>query len=171
MITVDYARTMSAYNRWMNERLYATCAALSDDERKADRGAFFHSIHGTLNHILLADRVWMGRFTNQPFAIKSLDQELYSDFAELSDERRKTDKDIAVWADNLTDDALAAPLNYTSQLAPKPRSYPLWVALTHLFNHQTHHRGQITTLLSQTGQDMGVTDLIRLPELVSGELV
>lgn len=171
MITVEYARTMSAYNRWMNDRLYETCANLSDKERKADRGAFFRSIHGTLNHILLADRVWMGRFTQQPFAINSMDQELYSDFTELLDERRKTDHAIADWADGLTNDALAARLDYTSQVAPKPRSYPLWVAVTHLFNHQTHHRGQITTLLSQAGQDMGVTDLMWLPGVASGELV
>lgn len=171
MITVDYVRTMSAYNRWMNERLYATCATLSDEERKADRGAFFRSIHGTLNHILLADRVWMGRFTSEPFAIKSLDQELYSDYSELTVEREKTDNDIAAWANSLTEDALATRLNDTRQATPKPRSYPLWVALTHLFNHQTHHRGQITTLLNQAGQDMGVTDLIRLPALVSSELV
>lgn len=170
MITVAYARTMSAYNRWMNDRLYETCAALSDEERKADRGAFFRSIHGTLNHILLADRVWMGRFTNEPFPIKSLDQELYSDFAELLEERRRTDTAIAAWADGLTEGALAAPLKYTSQVSPKPRSYPLWVAVTHLFNHQTHHRGQITTLLSQSGHDMGVTDLMWLPEVASGEL-
>lgn len=170
MISAAYVRTMSAYNRWMNERLYETCAALSAEERKADRGAFFRSIHGTLNHILLADRIWMGRFTGERFAMKSLDQELYSDFTELLDERRKTDAAIAAWADGLTEEALAAPLNYTSQVSPKPRSYPLWVAVTHLFNHQTHHRGQITTLLSQAGQDMGVTDLIRLPEVASGEL-
>lgn len=171
MITVEYARTMSAYNRWMNDRLYETCAAMPDEERKADRGAFFRSIHGTLNHILLADRVWMGRFTNEPFTIKSLDQELYSDFTELQEERRKTDTAIATWADGLTEEALAARLNFTSQVSPKkPRSYPLWVAVTHLFNHQTHHRGQITTLLSQAGQDMGVTDLMWLPEVTSSEL-
>ncbi len=164
MITVDYARTMSAYNRWMNERLYATCDALSDEERKSDRGAFFRSIHGTLNHILLADRVWLGRFTNQPFVIKGLDQELYSDFAELSVERQLTDSAIAVWADGLTEQALTSPLTYNGK-SSKSGTYPLWVAVTHLFNHQTHHRGQITTLLSQAGLDMGVTDLLRLPEI------
>ncbi len=170
MITAEYARTMSAYNRWMNERLYETCTALSEEERKADRGAFFRSIHGTLNHILLADRVWMGRFTNEPFRIKSLDEELYSDFTELLEARRKTDAAIAAWADGLTEDELSAPLTYTSAVAPRPRTYPLWIAVTHLFNHQTHHRGQITTLLNQAGQDMGVTDLMWLPEVTSGEL-
>ncbi len=170
MISVKYARTMSAYNRWMNERLYATCATLSDEERKADRGAFFRSIHGTLNHILLADRVWLGRFTQQPFVIESLDQELYGDFTELSDERQLTDSAIAVWADGLTEEALNSPLNYLRKTSSKPGAYPLWVAVTHLFNHQTHHRGQVTTLLSQAGLDMGVTDLLRLPDLSSGEL-
>ncbi|UZJ44443.1 DinB family protein [Marinimicrobium sp. C6131] len=170
MISVEYARTMSAYNRWMNERLYETCGDLSDEERKADRGAFFRSIHGTLNHILLADRVWLGRFTGEPFAFNSLDQELYSDFAQLLEERRTTDNAIASWAGNLTEDALATPLIYTRAGATTSTTYPLWVVVAHLFNHQTHHRGQITTLLNQAGHDMGVTDLIRLPEVASGEL-
>ena len=155
---------MALYNRWMNERLYEHCARLSDGERKRDVGAFFKSIHGTLNHLLLGDRIWLGRFLGKPFAVTSLAQELYSDFGELRAERRKTDATIVEWAESLTDRDLAGELSFTSVVNPKPRRYPLWFAVTHFFNHQTHHRGQLTTLLSQRGIDPGVTDLLWLPE-------
>lgn len=155
---------MARYNRWMNQRLYACCATLSDEVRKRDSGCFFKSIHGTLNHLLLADRVWMGRFTGQAFPVRSLDQELYADFATLRAEREREDERIIEWVASLDPEVLAAELAYTSLARPEPRRYPLWFALTHFFNHQTHHRGQITTLLCQLGIDVGVTDLIGLPE-------
>lgn len=155
---------MALYNRWMNERLYEHCARLSDDERKRDVGAFFKSIHGTLNHLLLGDRIWLGRFTGRLFAVTSLAQELYPDFGELSAERRKMDAAIIEWAQSLTDADFERDLSYTSVANPAPRRYPFWFAATQFFNHQTHHRGQLTTLLSQRGIDPGVTDLIWLPE-------
>jgi uncharacterized damage-inducible protein DinB len=158
------AQTMAAYNRWMNDKLYATCAELSDEERKLDRHAFFKSIHLTLNHILLADRVWFGRFIGKPFKVDRLDQELYADFAELRAERGGTDQDIEGWTQGLTDAQLAGQLRYTSITNPAPRVSELWVCVTHFFNHQTHHRGQLTALLAQCGKDYGVTDLIALPE-------
>ena len=164
MNSLEWARTLARYNRWMNERLYPLCAGLSDEERKRDRGAFFRSIHGTLNHLLLADRIWLGRFTGAPFAVTSLDQELYADFAELRREREKTDGAIDVWAASLSAADLAGTLHYTSIVNPAPRSLPFWLATAHFFNHQTHHRGQLTTLLTQVGIDPGVTDLMWLPE-------
>ena len=160
------AQTMAAYNRWMNDRLYAACAELSDEDRKLDRHAFFKSIHGTLNHILLADRVWFGRFIGKPFQIRSLDQELYGDFADLRAERGSTDQDIEGWAQGLTDEQLARKLHWTSILYPNPQVRDLWVCVTHFFNHQTHHRGQVTALLSQCGKSYGLTDLIFLPEVL-----
>jgi uncharacterized damage-inducible protein DinB len=166
MMLARQAQTMAAYNRWMNDKLYAVCAELTDAERKLDRRAFFGSIHGTLNHLLLADRVWFGRFTGKPFAAKSLDQELYADFAELRAERAAIDQDIEGWTHGLTDEILTQPFRYTSMLNPAPRTYDLWVCVTHFFNHQTHHRGQLTALLSQCGKDYGVTDLIWLPEVL-----
>ena len=69
MVSPDLAKVLARYNAWMNERLYASCSSLPDDERKKDVGAFFKSIHGTLNHLLLGDRIWMGRFTAKPFAV------------------------------------------------------------------------------------------------------
>ena len=162
----EQARDMARYNQWMNDRLYAICAELPDAERRADRGAFFKSIHGTLNHILLADRIWLGRFLDEPFQASSLGQELYHDFGELMYARQDTDRTIIEWANTLTDEALDGDLRYTSMVNPQPRQYEYWLAVAHFFNHQTHHRGQLTTLLSQCGRDVGVTDLIMLPDVV-----
>ena len=162
----DQARAMAAYNRWMNEKLFSVCADLSDGDRKADAGVFFRSIHGTLNHLLLGDRIWMGRFTGTPFLVSSLDQELYSDFSELRAQRATTDDDIENWASELTDQTLNGKLKYTSIVNPETRSYEMWVCVTHFFNHQTHHRGQLTALLSQADKDYGIADLIWLPQVI-----
>jgi uncharacterized damage-inducible protein DinB len=161
---LEHARRMARYNRWMNERLYESCAGLDDEQRKQDVGAFFKSIHGTLNHLLLADRIWMGRFAGPLFTVRSLDQELYADFGTLRLERSRTDLDILAWAHRLTDGMLAGVLEYTSVVNPAPRKIAMDVAVTHFFNHQTHHRGQVTTLLMQRGIDPGVTDLMWLPD-------
>jgi uncharacterized damage-inducible protein DinB len=165
MISLRYARTMAAYNRWMNERLYTCCGSLSDTERKRDVGAFFKSIHGTLNHLLLADRIWLGRFTGEPFVATSLDQQLFADFGELRVERCATDAAIDAWVSSLSNDALEVELAYTTVVNPQPKRLPLWLAAVHFFNHQTHHRGQLTTLLRQRGIDPGVTDLLWLPDV------
>jgi uncharacterized damage-inducible protein DinB len=163
MATVEYARTMARYNRWMNERIYAGCASIPDGERKRDRGAFFRSIHGTLNHLLLGDRVWLGRFTGAPVAFASLDQELYADFDALRRERTVTDDAIDAWVATLTETKLAAPFAFTAISRPGEHRYPLWHVVVHFFNHETHHRGQVTTLMKQCGVDPGVTDLLWLP--------
>ena len=103
MMLARQAQMLAAYNRWMNDKLYAVCAELSDEERKADRKSFFGSIHATLNHLLLADKVWYGRFTGKPFVVRGLDQELYADFDLLRAERAATDRLIEIWAAALTD--------------------------------------------------------------------
>ena len=167
-MTPEHCRVMARYNRWMNEKLYAVASKLTDEERTRDRGAFFESVHGTFNHLLLADRVWMGRFTGVslhgdwmgPGGIRSLDQELYADFEELQREREKTDGEIETWVQSLTAARLAAPLRYERK--GTTYDHPLWWSVAHLFNHQTHHRGQVTTLLMQAGHDPGVTDLIAM---------
>ncbi|HEY7608245.1 MAG TPA: DinB family protein [Alphaproteobacteria bacterium] len=166
MITADYARTMARYNRWMNDALYAAAARLADAERKRDLGAFFKSLHGTLNHILVGDRLWMGRFTGEIVRFPSLAHEIAADFAELGRERAKTDAAIDAYAAALTPERLAKPLVYRTFLDPRDVSFPLGFALMHFFNHQTHHRGQATTLLMQLGVDPGITDLIALPGMV-----
>lgn len=152
-------RMMAGYNSWMNERLYEICAEITDEERKRDRGAFFRSIHGTLNHLLLADRAWLGRFTAHPVTFPSLDHELYAAFDDLRRERSRTDTAIEAFCEALDDADLAKPLDYATT-AGKRFSHPLAPALAHMFNHQAHHRGQLTTLLSQSGIDPGVTDLV-----------
>ena len=157
------ARTMARYNAWMNQRLYEVCAGLPDAQRKRDVGAFFKSIHGTLNHLLLADRVWLGRFTGVPFVVHGLDQELYADFAELRAARERTDADLVAWTAALQPADFTRALRYTSIARPVATQKPLWLAVTHLFNHQTHHRGQLTALLKQAGVEPGVTDLIAMP--------
>ena len=173
-MAVDHYHALARYNTWMNDRLYAVCATLPDAERRRDRGAFFRSIHGTLNHLLLADRAWLGRFTGDralagsrdaegrpiPFTGR-LDQELYADFDLLRRERARTDVAIEAWAAGLDETRLAGRLAYRTSKGEQCE-HPLWWAALHFFNHQTHHRGQLTTLLMQLGHDPGVTDLIVL---------
>jgi uncharacterized damage-inducible protein DinB len=159
---LTHYRQMARYNRWMNEKLYALAGELSDEERKRPMGAFFGSIHGTFNHLLLADRVWLSRFGagSRP-AVTSLADELFSDFDELRRERAATDAVVEDYMASLRSEQLASTLAYrTSKGAP--RSHALWIALSHWFNHQTHHRGQVTTLFSQLGHDPGVTDALVL---------
>lgn len=158
---------MASYNRWMNERLYAICAEIPDEERKRDRKAFFGSIHRTLDHLLLVDKVWVGRFVGEPFQAKGFGQQLFEDFAALRAEREAMDRRIETWASGLSDATLASELRFRSMLRPGLLSCPLWVAVMHLFNHQAHHRGQLTTLLAQMGIDYGVTDFIAMPGMLS----
>jgi uncharacterized damage-inducible protein DinB len=159
MHLLDSLRMMAGYNRWMNEKLYAACAQLSDDDRKRDRKAFFRSIHGTLNHVLLTDRGWLARFDGKPWPFRSLDEELYGDFDELRRERVKTDREVEEFLAGVSPERLDAPFSYQNYAGQK-FAHPLAPALVHLFNHQTHHRGQATTLLSQLGVDLGITDAI-----------
>ncbi|HYP78437.1 MAG TPA: DinB family protein [Polyangiaceae bacterium] len=163
----EWLAAAARYNRWMNDKLYALVATLSDEARKRDSGAFFKSIHGTLNHLLLTDRVWLARFKGltapEGFmapGIRSLDQELYAEFDQLRQERAATDDELSAWVLGLTSERLAAPLVFTRR--GHRLECPLWGAVAHVFNHQTHHRGQITTLLSQQGHDPGVTDLFAM---------
>jgi len=154
---------MARYNRWMNKKLYAISSGLSDDERKRDRGAFFKSIHGTLNHLLFGDTVWMGRFQDRNPPTRIID-EMHADFGELQAARERMDTRIIEWAETLTPQWLAAPFTFTSNVDRRTRTLPAWALVAQLFNHQTHHRGQLTTLLSQSGIDPGVTDIPFLPE-------
>jgi uncharacterized damage-inducible protein DinB len=166
MQPLEYYVTMADYNQWMNQRLYALCAEISDETRKADAGAFFKSIHGTLNHLLYGDRAWMGRFTQRSFDLPNIGQDLYDNFDELRHARDEMDREICTWARTLSSDWLSQPFTFTSAVDGQSRTRPTWLLVTHLFNHQTHHRGQLTTLLSQLGHNPGVTDLPALPSLI-----
>jgi uncharacterized damage-inducible protein DinB len=158
-----YAVRMAAYNRWMNEKVCAAAAGLSDEERKRDLGAAFGSVHGTLNHLLLTDQAWLQRFRGQPVTMKSLDQELHSDFEELRAARAAMDAEIEAWAAQLEEGFGTSPFRFYSVAYGQELTHPGWVLIAHLFNHQAHHRGQLTTLLSQLGADAGVTDLPWMP--------
>ena len=138
----------AAYNAWANERLYDAAARLSDADYRADRGAFFKSVHGTLNHLLLADRIWMRRFTGSGEHPGRLDAILYDDFAALHAARRAEDARISAWIDARTEADLTLTLRYRTLSNPRDIEQPLGPALDHFFNHQTHHRGQAHCLLS-----------------------
>lgn len=156
-------QAMARYNIWMTERLYETCARLSDVDRRQDRGAFFKSIHSTLNHILFGDSIWMSRFTGKTFAHKGMGNDIHEDFEELRQAHLALAKEILDWAETLDPSWLDEDLTWTSSDGKRTATRPCWLLVTHLFNHQTHHRGQITTLLSQYGVDIGVTDLPFMP--------
>lgn len=166
-MTPDVVRAFARYNRWMNDKVYAAAALVGDEERKRDRKAFFKSIHATLNHLLVGDRIWLGRLTGVAApagqlaeGIRALDQELFADFAPLRADRRRVDDAIAAWAATVTEPQVEGTIRYVS--GGRAREYPFWWAVMQMFNHQTHHRGQITTLLFQAGQDPGSTDLFAM---------
>ena len=168
MIDTQYTRIMTRYNRWMNATIYDACAKLSDAERKRDLGAFFKSIHGTLNHLLLTDTMWLKRFRSEPLNFVSLDQEVCADFADLRAARLRTDEEIDAFIATLNDARLRENFTYRTTLAPHvDRTVPIALVFMHMFNHQAHHRGQVTTLLKQLGVDPGITDLPWMPGLDS----
>jgi uncharacterized damage-inducible protein DinB len=159
----DYVVLMAEYNAFMNQKLYALCAALSDEDRKRDRGAFFKSVHGTLQHLLWGDRAWLIRFLGWNEPIGKPDAVLFEDFEALRAERTRLDHLILDWARRLPEGALSEPFQVTSVVYKKTRRMPLYLVAVQMFNHQTHHRGQLTTLLSQMNIDPGVTDLPWIP--------
>jgi uncharacterized damage-inducible protein DinB len=138
----------AGYNAWCNERLYDAAATLSDADYRADRGAFFKSLHGTLNHLLVADRIWMKRFTGAGEMPPGLDAILYDDLAALRTARRKQDTLIIRFIASLDEERLAGTLRYRTVTNPRTIEQPLAPALDHFFNHQTHHRGQAHGILS-----------------------
>lgn len=164
MMAIEHYYLMAQYNQWMNQKLYQLCATIPDEERKKDRGAFFPSVHGTLDHILCGNKVWMGCLQQEPFA-GNINQRLYDDFEALKQEREEMDRQILEWTNQLSPDWLASNFEYQSNLYGKTKIIPTWILVTHFFNYQTHHRGQLTTLLSQLGYDYGSTDLPWMPAL------
>jgi uncharacterized damage-inducible protein DinB len=165
MITTEYCQTMARYNEWMNARLYALCATLPEPELRADRGAFFGSVYATLNHIAYADLAFLARFTGDPPVVPELGADLFGGFAALRTEREALDARLIAWTATLPPEWLAQTLTYTSKVDAATRARSRWLLVVHLFNHQIHHRGQVTTLLAQQGHDMGSTDLPFMPGL------
>ncbi|MFZ4552438.1 MAG: DinB family protein [Aquabacterium sp.] len=172
-MSAAYFSHLASYNQWMNRKLYNAAAVLSDEQLHADKGAFFHSIFGTLNHLVVADVLWLKRIAAHPAGFTSLagmaviplpaalDQPLCASLPDLTDLRASLDEMLHAFCAEVTTECLDAPFDYASTKGVKGRKR-LGEVLLHVFNHQTHHRGQVTTLLSQMGIDIGATDLILL---------
>ena len=151
---------LAAYNGWVNERLYDASARIPDGEYRRDRGAFFGSLHGTLNHLLLGDRIWMHRFTGEGEEPKELDAILYEDFAELRASRRAEDARITRYIAGLSETELAGTIRYRSTRSPADLEQQLAPLLLHFFNHQTHHRGQAHCLITEITGEAPSFDLL-----------
>jgi uncharacterized damage-inducible protein DinB len=166
MITPAYAQTMARYNRWQNRSLHGAADTLSDAQRKEPRGAFFGSVHATLNHLLWADQLWLHRFAGTPAPpAKSIAQSVaqVESWEELKRQRVAFDEVIIDWADRLDPAWLEGDLTWFSGAAGREMSRPKPLLVATLFNHQTHHRGQVHCLLTQFGIKPGDTDLPFMP--------
>lgn len=164
---------MAEYNQWMNSKIYEACAKLSSSQLAENRQAYFGSVIGTLNHLVVADIIWLKRlaWAVNPFPEldtveqlpmpESLNAILYADLGELTSQRQRLDQIYLSLATSLTEEDLGKTITYRNTKGAG-FSRQLFSLLMHVFNHQTHHRGQVTTLLSQFGLDVGVTDLLAL---------
>ncbi len=148
MTPVAHYRMFGRYNAWANSRLYDATARLSAEQYRADRGAFFKSVHGTLNHLLATDRIWMQRFTGEGDAPNRLDAILFESFDDLRAARVAEDRRIVDFVDRLDDGRIAGTIKYRRVSSPEEFEQQLAPALAHWFNHQTHHRGHVHALLT-----------------------
>ena len=146
----EHFKRFAAYNAWANARLYDAATALSDFERKRDIKAYFTSLHGTLNHLLVADRIWLSRLMGTEDRPTHLDETLYEQFADLRSAREREDQNLISFVAGLSAEAITHVLNYQNTRG-EPKSLPISTVLSHVFNHQTHHRGQASQLLRQLG--------------------
>ena len=161
------------YNQLMNERIFSASARLSDEELNKDNNAFFKSVLGTLNHVLVGDIIWLKRFSKNLSSRKvlsylsklerpeSLNTILFNDLDSLKNERVKIDEIIVQWVNGLSETDLKECITYRDMVGDSYNK-PYSSLISHLFLHQVHHRGQATTLLSQYGEDFGETDLIEI---------
>lgn len=153
---------MARYNAWQNASVFGVCERLSDAQRKEDRGAFFGSIHATLNHILWADQMWLSRFGAAPTpAVASIPKglSLFDEWEALTTERRRFDSVIQNWADSLDPKTFDGDLTWVSGATGREMTRSKALLVAHIFNHQTHHRGQVSALLTGFGIKPDVTDL------------
>lgn len=150
---------LARFNRWVNRRFYALAEGLGDAERKRDRGVFFGSIHNTLNHLLVVDRIWLDRLESRTNEIRGLDEVPYADFAELSAAREAMDARLIRCVEGLDPAALARPHRYKFVSGAEAET-PVHLILITLFNHQTHHRGQVHALFTQAGLRPPDSDII-----------
>jgi uncharacterized damage-inducible protein DinB len=166
MITPAHAQLMARYNRWQNGSLYTAADTLTDVQRKENRGAFFGSIHGTLSHVLFGDQIWLHRFAGTPKPIANSIAESVTampDWTALKHERAAFDETIIGWADGLDPRWLEGDLSWFSGALGREVTRPRWLLVTHFFNHQTHHRGQVHALLTGFGAKPEDTDIPFMP--------
>ena len=148
MTLLAHFQMFGHYNAWANTRLYDAAARLDGEQYRADRGAFFKSVHGTLNHLLVTDRIWMQRFTGEGDAPNRLDAILFESFDDLRAARAAEDRRIVDFVDGLDDGRIAGTIKYRRVSSPEEFEQQLAPALAHWFNHQTHHRGHVHALLT-----------------------
>ena len=161
MITPSYVRTMAAYNAEMNRRWYAAAETLTDAQRREDRGAFFGSLHGTLCHLVWGDSTWMARFAGwpRPATPQGDSPGMISDWGLLKSTRVDIDARLIAWAGTITQEWLDEDLAWFSGSIQKDLVMQKGLLVTHMFNHQTHHRGQAHAILTHFGAKTGDTDL------------
>ncbi len=160
-MTPDYFQTLARYNRWANGRIYDAVAALPEEEHdRARPAAYFGSLLGTLNHILVGDWVWLHRFEGEGPLPKVLDQQPFDSLANLREAREAEDRRIIAFTEELTEAKLAGELRYRTIVSPADMVTPYALTLGHVFNHQTHHRGQAHALVKETGAEPPPLDLI-----------
>lgn len=153
-------RMFASYNRWANRLVYAEAARLSENEFNRPTGAFFGSLKGTLNHLLVADRIWMNRFTGEGPRPTRLDEVPFEALSDLAAARAAEDERIIAWLQGLGEADIAGNFTYTPVTTPTPVTQRLAPAISHLFNHQTHHRGQAHMILTTLGRPSLALDLI-----------
>ena len=158
----------AAYNAWANQSVYEAAAELDENELQRDCGVFFRSMIGTLNHVLVADRIWMKRFTGEGDAPPRLDTILFPDLPSLRAAREAEDKRIVRWIDSLSVEAFAGRFTYMTVSDMRTVSQRLAPSLAHFFNHQTHHRGQAHAILTGLGRPSLQLDLIYFQRIEEG---
>lgn len=156
----QHFQMFAAYNHWANALLYEAASQLDNEELNRNAGGFFGSLFGTMSHILVADRIWLHRFTGQGPTYKALDARPYDNFADLASARAAEDERIVTWIGGLSDEQLEATIAYTPVSNPVPVSHKLAPGLSHFFNHQTHHRGQCHMTLTALGKPSLSLDLL-----------
>ena len=172
LVNPGFVRTMAAYNAEMNERLYGAAARLDDSVRRADRGAFWHSIHETLCHLVWGDQIWMSRFDEweKPALSSKGGSDMIHGFDDLRSARKLADGKILDWASRVDDAWLAQDLTWFSGAAGREITMARGILVVHFFNHQTHHRGQAHALVTAAGEKTGDTDLFLMPSVIAAAL-
>ncbi len=165
MITSDYLKVMARYNHWQNREICAAASRLSDPARREDRGAFFGSIHATLSHLYWADQIWMSRLEliEAPRVSARESANYIDDFEHLYDLRYALDKKLIDFADGSEAGPVKGSLTWFSGSVGRESTAPLSMLLVHMFNHQTHHRGQVHAMLTAAGESTSDTDLFLMP--------